>query len=233
MLLTIRQFYINTCKKKSQIWNFRMWRSCIPKPSPDLGAATGMQTMVWDKQGHAPCKTSSSKNPCGSQLLYAPTRPKVGVGGTCLPCVGRYKPSSWSTQGWGGWHLPTMCGKVQALILEHTRLGWVAPAYHVWEGTSPHPGAHKVGVGGTCLPCVGRYKPSSWSTQGWGGWHLPTMCGKVQTLILEHTRLGWVTPAYHVWEGTSPHPGAHKVGVGGTCLPCVGRYKPSSWSTQA
>ena len=35
--------------------------------------------MATGKQGHAPCKTSSSKNPHGSQLLWEPTRPKVGV----------------------------------------------------------------------------------------------------------------------------------------------------------
>ena len=35
--------------------------------------------MARGKQGHAPCKTSSSKNTYGSQLLWEPTRPKVGV----------------------------------------------------------------------------------------------------------------------------------------------------------
>ena len=38
--------------------------------------------MVWGKQGHAPCRTSHSKNPHGSHLLWEPTSPKVGVGGT-------------------------------------------------------------------------------------------------------------------------------------------------------
>ena len=37
------------------------------------------------QQGHAPCKTSSSKYSYGGQLLLAPTCPKVGVGCTFLP----------------------------------------------------------------------------------------------------------------------------------------------------
>ena len=40
--------------------------------------------MVWGKQGHAPCETSSSKNPHGCQYLWAPTNQKVLVGGTYL-----------------------------------------------------------------------------------------------------------------------------------------------------
>ena len=38
--------------------------------------------MVSDKQGHAPGKTSSSKNPHGSQLLWAPASPKAAGDGT-------------------------------------------------------------------------------------------------------------------------------------------------------
>ena len=48
--------------------------------------------MVWGKHGHAPCKTSSSKNPHGSQLLWLPTSVKVWVGSTCLPYGGRCCP---------------------------------------------------------------------------------------------------------------------------------------------
>ena len=46
--------------------------------------ATGLKTVARGKQGHAPCKSSSSKNPKGSQLLWSSTSPKIGVGGTCL-----------------------------------------------------------------------------------------------------------------------------------------------------
>ena len=37
----------------------------------DLWTVTDLSTMGWGKQGHAPCKTSSSKNTYGSQLLWA------------------------------------------------------------------------------------------------------------------------------------------------------------------
>ena len=65
--------------------------------------------MLRGKQVHAPCKTSSSKNPSdhGSQLLWAPTSSKVGVGGTCLPLKGRCNPASFSLQydGWPDEHV--------------------------------------------------------------------------------------------------------------------------------
>ena len=49
--------------------------------------------MVGGKQGHAPCNTSSSKNPQDHEnhLLWAPNSPKVGVGSTSLPLKGRCK----------------------------------------------------------------------------------------------------------------------------------------------
>ena len=34
--------------------------------------------MAMGKQGHAPCKISSFKNPHGSQLLWAPTSQRLG-----------------------------------------------------------------------------------------------------------------------------------------------------------
>ena len=52
--------------------------------------------MVMVNQGHAPCMTSSSKNPHGSQLLWMPNSPKC----------------------WGGRHLSAMKGKVRPRILE-------------------------------------------------------------------------------------------------------------------
>ena len=40
--------------------------------------------MVWVNHGHTPCRSCTSKNPHGSQLLWAPTSQKIGVGGTCI-----------------------------------------------------------------------------------------------------------------------------------------------------
>ena len=67
--------------------------------------------MVWGKQGHAPCKTSSSKIPHGSELLWATNSQNVGVGGTCLSQKGRCNPHpgackhSSQYNGWPGGRL--------------------------------------------------------------------------------------------------------------------------------
>ena len=67
---------------------FRSWFSTTRLKTVVEVTTSGLpqvcKTVVWGRQGHAPSRTSSSKNHKnhGSQLLWAPTSPMVLVGDT-------------------------------------------------------------------------------------------------------------------------------------------------------
>ena len=106
--------------------------------------------------------------------MWAPSSPKVGVGGTNLPCKGMCNPACWSLQtqlaydGWpdgcfevwdGRWDLSILCGKGEVVCVElRKRMIYVCCLQEVrWRGQ----GARMFGMKGR------RYRPW-WSVKGDG-----------------------------------------------------------------